>query len=310
MDKIIDIKNKINSIPYDIKAEVVLSSVLESFKKDGSDFIINYEGQFRRPYSTDVLGCEIVDYDYDATQFLKINISRDGIYDALPEGIFHYPKSQKLNQAVDDMTKEYRLQQKEEEEARQFFMPFENEFFLAGLQREKFEKDFLFKLNEGKQIDFLYDFWDLDKSYPEVLMSKFIRMLPFVHKIVGKLNHTAYCLQYILGEEVEIVELGYQELSESQQNVRLNECCLGLDMISGASYMDYSLNLEFKIGPLKNTSFHEYIHDGGIKKVITLFYEYFLPIEIDVKTTILLSEDVETFNFNDQQPVLGITTRI
>ena len=96
------------------------------------------------------MGCEIVDYDYDASQFLKINISRDGIYDSLPEGIFHYPKTERLNQSVDDMTKEYRSQQKEEENARQFFLPFENEFFLSGIIREKEEKEFLFKLNQGK----------------------------------------------------------------------------------------------------------------------------------------------------------------
>ena len=89
MDVIEEIKNKINSIPYDLKAEVLLSSLLESYNKDGYEFLINYQGQFKRPYRTDVLGCEIVDYDYDTTQFLKINISRDGIYDTLPEGVFH-----------------------------------------------------------------------------------------------------------------------------------------------------------------------------------------------------------------------------
>ncbi|MEO8516475.1 MAG: hypothetical protein ABI426_07015 [Flavobacterium sp.] len=309
MNDIEKIKNKINSIPFDLKAEVLLAALLDTCKKDGSDFLINFEGQFKRPYRTDVLGCEIVDYDYDASQFLKINISRDGIYDALPEGIFHYPKTERLNQSVDDMTKEYRSQQKEEESARQFFLPFENEFFLSGIIREKEEKEFLFKLNQGKPLDFFYDFWDLDKSLPQILVSKLIRLLPFVHKIVGKLDKTAYCLTYLLDEAVEIVELGYQDQSQSEQNVTLNDCRLGLDMISGMSYMDYSLNLEFKIGPLKNSNFHDYIHDGGIRKFLNLFYEYFLPIEIDVKTSILLPVEIEQFNFI-QQPILGISTRI
>ncbi|HKX86879.1 MAG TPA: hypothetical protein VJL37_09405 [Flavobacterium sp.] len=310
MNRIEEVKNKINSIPFDLKAEVVLASLLENLKEDGSDFLVNFKGQFKRPYSTDILGCHIVDYDYDATQFLKIDISRDGIYDALPEGIFHYPKTDRLNQSVDDMTKEYRMQQKEEEDARQFFLPFENEFFLSGLMREKAEKEYLLQLNQSKTFDFFYEFWNLDKNLPEILVAKFIRLLPFVHKMVGKLDKTAYCLNYLLDEEVEIVELGYQDQSNSEQSVTLNDCRLGLDMISGMSYMDYSLNLEFKIGPLKNSSFAEYIHDGGIKKFITLFYEHFLPIEVDVKTTILLPEEMELFDFNKQEPVLGITTRI
>lgn len=309
MNEIEKIKNKINAIPFDIKAEVLLAALLDTWKKEDSDFLINFEGQFKRPYRTDVLGCEIVDYEYDTTQFLKINISRDGIYDALPEGVFHYPKAERLNQSVDDMTKEYRVQQKEEENARQFFLPFENEFFLSGIIREREEKEFLFKLNQGKPLDFFYDFWDLDKNLPQILVSKLIRLLPFVHKIVGKLDKTAYCLTYLLDEAVEIVELGYQDQSQSEQNVTLNDCRLGLDMISGMSYMDYSLNLEFKIGPLKNSNFHDYIHDGGIRKFLNLFYEYFLPIEIDVKTSILLPVEIEQFNFT-QQPILGISTRI
>lgn len=309
MNDIEKIKNRINAIPFDLKAEVMLAALLDTCKKDGSDFLINFEGQFKRPYRTDVLGCEIVDYDYDASQFLKINISRDGIYDSLPEGIFHYPKTERLNQSVDDMTKEYRSQQKEEENARQFFLPFENEFFLSGIIREREEKEFLFKLNQGKPLDFFYDFWDLDKNLPQILVSKLIRLLPFVHKIVGKLDKTAYCLTYLLDEAVEIVELGYQDQSQSEQNVTLNDCRLGLDMISGMSYMDYSLNLEFKIGPLKDSNFHDYIHDGGIRKFLNLFYEYFLPIEIDVKTSILLPVEIEQFNFT-QQPILGISTRI
>lgn len=309
MDAIEEIKNKINSIPYDLKAEVLLSSLLESYNKDGYEFLINYQGQFKRPYRTDVLGCEIVDYDYDTTQFLKINISRDGIYDTLPEGVFHYPKSERLNQSVDDMTKEYRLQQKEEENARQFFLPFENEFFMNGMVRDTVEKDFLLRLNQGQPIDFFLEFWNIDKSLPNILVAKFIRLLPFVHKVVGKLDKTAYCLEYLLGEKVEIVELGYQELAESNQNVTLDNCRLGLDMVSGMSYMDYSLNLEFKIGPLQNSSFRNYIHDGAIRRFIDLFYEYFLPVEIDVKTTILLPVEIEQFNFI-QEPVLGITTRI
>lgn len=310
MNNIQELKNKINAIPFDLKAEVLLAALLENFKADGSDFIVNFEGQFRRPYSKDVLDCEVIDYDYDATQFLKINLSRDGIYDALPEGIFHYPKTERLNQSVDDMTKEYRLQRKEEDDARQFFLPFENEFFLSGLMRENAEKEYLLKLNKGETLDFFYEFWDLDKNLPEVLVSKFIRILPFAYKIVGKLDKTAYCLNYLLQEEVVIEELGYKDQSNSGQTVTLNDCRLGLDMISGKSYMDYSLNLEFKIGPLKNTSFQDYIHEGGIKKFISLFYEYFLPMEIDVKTTILLPSELELFDFAKQEPVLGITTRI
>ena len=303
------LKERINILPFDLRAEVVLAVLLDGLKKDGADFLVKYHGQFKRPYSKDVLNCEIIDYDYDATQFLQINLSRDGIYDTLPEGISHFPRQDKLKQSVEDLTKNSRQLKLEETAARKFFQPFENEFFLKGLEIEKKEKELLLQLNEADTLDFFYEFWGIEKDLPKALISKFIRLLPYTYKIVGKLELTAFCLSYLINEKVEIVELGYKEQADSEQSVNLGDCRLGLDMISGSSYMDYSMHLEFKIGPLENTKFHEYIHQGSLKKFIELFYEYFLPMEIDVRSTILLPKALEEFNF-EKEPVLGITTRI
>ncbi|MFV0305617.1 MAG: type VI secretion system baseplate subunit TssG [Moheibacter sp.] len=311
MDRIERVQNKLNTIPYDLKAEVILSSIVDLLKKNNYDFLVNHKSQFKRSYSKDVLGVEIVDYEYDSTQILSVDLSRDGIYDTLPEGVFHYPKHTKTNQSVDDMTSEYREQKEEEVFARKFFTPFENEFFLVGLKKEQEECDILLELNGSKPLDFYYRFWDLEKDLPKSLTAKLIRILPYAYRIVGNLDLTAKCLRYIIDENVEIVELGYKETTDSEQSINLGDCRLGLDMISGSTYTDYSLYLEFKIGPLENSYFMEYIHNGGYERLIHKFYEYFLPMEIDVKTTILLPQQIETFSFEDEkQPILGITTRI
>lgn len=304
-----EIKNRINNFKFDLKAEVIISEILEQLDSNEQNILVEHKGQFKRPFRKDVLGAEIVNYNYDITEYVKVNLSRDGIYDTLPEGITHQLVADKPQKMVSDMTKEYKIHKKEEEYARKFFFPFENEFFLKAIERENIEKEILLELNGSKPLDFFYDFWHIDRELPPVLVSKLIRILPYLHKIVGNLDMTVHCLSYLLEEEVEIAEQGYKEQSSSEEEINLGNCRLGLDMISGSAYMDYSLYLEFKIGPLQKTSFLDYIHQGKLKKFIELFYEYFLPMEVDVKTTILLEKETEVFNLTENT-ILGITSRI
>lgn len=304
-----EIKNRINNFKFDLKAEVIISEILEQVDSKEQNILVDHKGQFKRPFRKDVLGAEIVNYNYDITEYVKVNLSRDGIYDTLPEGLTHQLGPDKPKKMVSDMTKEYKIHKKEEEYARKFFFPFENEFFLKAIERENIEKEILLELNGSKPLDFFYDFWHIDRELPPVLVSKLIRILPYLHKIVGNLDMTVHCLSYLLEEEVEIAEQGYKEQSSSEEEINLGNCRLGLDMISGSAYMDYSLYLEFKIGPLQKTSFLDYIHQGKLKKFIELFYEYFLPMEVDVKTTILLEKETEVFNLTENT-ILGITSRI
>ncbi|MCT6869885.1 type VI secretion system baseplate subunit TssG [Apibacter sp.] len=304
-----EIKNTINSIKDDLKAEVIISEILEQIDSKEQNILVDYKGQFKRPYRKDVLGAELINYNYDLTEYVKINLSRDGIYDTLPESLIHELSSEKPQKTVSDMTEQFKAHKKEEEYARKFFFPFENEFFIKALERENIEKEILLELNGSKPLDFFYDFWHIDRDLPPILVSKLIRILPYLHKIVGNLQMTVNCLSYLLDEKVEIAEQGYKEQSSSEQEINLGESRLGLDMISGSAYMDYSLYLEFKIGPLKKTSFLDYIHQGKLKKFIELFYDYFLPMEVDVKTSILLETETEIFNLT-QNTILGITTRI
>ncbi len=310
MQNIEKIKEKIDTLPYDLRVETILACLFEEEDLTSDKLLISKESQFKRSYSKDVLKSEIVDFDYDTNQLLRVSISRDGIYDVLPEAYFHYPKYNKPKKSIEEMTGEYRKQKQEEEEARKFFLPFENELFYHALKTERLEKDFFLELNGSKPFDFFYDFWGIDRSLPSLLIAKFIRLLPYAYKIVSNLPLTVDCLQYLLKEKVEVLEIGYKEQSESEQTSTLGDSRLGLDLIAGSNYVDYSLYLEFKIGPLKSSLFSEYIHEGDYKRFLDIFFEYFLPMEIDYKVTLLLPEEVETFDFSKSEPVLGVTTRI
>ncbi len=312
MDNLEKIAGLIRTLKHDIRAEVIVNDLVEHKDIKENEYVVYKEGQFSRAYRFDVLDAQITDYDYDSTQILKLNLSRDSIYDMLPEGISHASKNETPGKGVDSMIKEYYDQKKQQKAARLFFQPFENEMFHYGVETERFESRFLFEFNNGKAPDMFYDFWNIDRGFPTLLVSKFIRLLPFSYKIVGNIQQACHILSVLLEEDVNVSDREYQEYSDESQGVLLGETRLGLDSITGTRYDDYSRHLDIKIGPLRKSSFTDFIHEGGKKKFVDMFYEHFFPLEVEINTIILLPEDKQKFEFNDETEasVLGYNTSI
>jgi len=300
---------EIESISYDIRAEVIANELLQGNEVVEDEITISNHGQFSRAYRSDVLGAEIQDDNYDKQEYLNMQLSRDSMYDALPEGFVHSLSENNADKSVKQMIREHKHQKKQEAEARNFFTPFENEIFHYRTKIESVERDFLYKLNGSKPLEFFYDFWGLSHIYPAVLVSKFIQLLPYAFKIVGDIDLACRCLESIIEEKVSFTATTSKEYSDEGQEIRLGENRLGVDFISGNNYMDYSMNLTIEIGPIINKPFNHYLDNGEIKIFIDCFYEHFFPMEVEVKTILVMNEETEEFNFS-KQPVLGYTTRI
>lgn len=80
----------IRTLKDDIRAEVIVNDLRQQNDIGQEQYVIRNEGQFSRAYRFDVLDSQVIDYNYDNTQILSLNLSRDSIYDMLPE-IFFIP---------------------------------------------------------------------------------------------------------------------------------------------------------------------------------------------------------------------------
>ena len=311
MEHINYIADVIRTLEHDVRAEVIINNLQENKDITEEQYVIRKEGQFSRAYRFDVLDSGLVDYNYDSTQMLCLNLSRDSMYDMLPEGTTHATKNDTLEKDVDVMIREYNNQKKQQKSARTFFQPFENEMFRYGVSTENFENNFLNGLNGSSAPDMFYDFWNISRDFPPLLVSKFIRLLPFAYKIVGNIPLAIHILSVLLEEPVVVNDRDYQEYADESQGISLGETRLGLDSITGTRYDDYSRHLDIKIGPLEKSSFTDFIHNGNKKKFTEMFYEHFFPLEVEIKTIILLPKNKEQFEFNNTEaPVLGYNTSI
>ncbi|MEO8961053.1 MAG: hypothetical protein ABI325_04175, partial [Ginsengibacter sp.] len=114
----------IDTIDTDFKAEVVAAEMVES-GVPAEEIMIILLGSLRRSHRKDVDTITEEISDHNNKVFTHITTHKEGIYDMLPEGLFHspaLPKSATTQKEIIENIKKHRL---EENNARRFFLPFE-----------------------------------------------------------------------------------------------------------------------------------------------------------------------------------------
>jgi hypothetical protein len=308
------IASSINNLKNDIRAEVISAEIIEN-GLSLADIVIIPDGSFRRKYSKDVTHAEVIRSE-NGQNVLGIHVSRDGLYDSLPEALFHDQSNEPLTSGH-EMAKLSKKQKIEEKEARLFFLPFENEIFYHRIQVEAEERRILHRLSNSLFDDIYPQFWKLDRSLPKKLVSRFVLILHLTHKILGNIDLTAKCLEIILEEDVKI-NIIRSKHSKSDMSVINNKtgglgtAGLGVDFICGVDMPVSDPMMEFVIGPLNNSSVEDYLENGSYTRFLNCFYSFFVPVELDAVTTITVSEAEQQFTLNDNlsNVVLGYNSGI
>ena len=315
MRDLIEIASSVNHIINDIKAEAVAADIVEN-GLDPSEIVVIPDGSFTRNYSMDVSYAEVIK-SANGQKSLGLHITRDGLYDSLPESVFHDQSHESLTSGH-DMAKLSKKQKMEEKEARLFFLPFENEIFTHRVQIELEERKILYQFSENLFNDVYPQFWNLDRSLPKKLVSRFVLILHLANKIVGRLDLTEKCLEVILDEHVKINVTTRKQWEKTLPATSvlntpgLGSCTLGDDLICGAYVSDTDPVMEFVIGPLKNTAITDYLENGDCSRFLSCFYSYFVPMEMDAVTTVNVSNTQQQFILGDHtsNAILGFNAGI
>ncbi|MCF6350050.1 MAG: hypothetical protein L3J23_03345 [Flavobacteriaceae bacterium] len=299
-EKLDSIYKELISVYQNIKAEVLIAEVEEKSDLKLEDIIINHKSTFKRSYRRDIIN---INNFIDST--LTINLARNGIYDYLPEGLFHVEKENQRNDSYAQRRKNYKEQEKN---ARTFFSPFENEFFNQRLQIEKNERELLNNFYNLKD-DFLIDFWKIDKSLPRAYILKLVKLLPYRHKIVGDLELTRLCLEKILDEKV-IFKKTFGNSPSNKIKKSRNKYKLGVDLVLNNDNEVLQPLLDVIIGPISNQIIDNYLKKDGISKFVNTFYDYFIPIEIEVTSKFIVNRENGFLLKKGNSPIMGISTKL
>lgn len=288
MSKLNEIGWYINQLSFDLKAEQLLAFFEENINLH--EIVVSHEGQLQRVWSKDIAGAT-VDNLPNGRVVLNVCLNRDGIYDALPEALFHDLTESNCATGA-DMAKESMRLRMEEKESRLFFKPLENEIFLQKLKLADKENRLFERIFTEKLMGLISDFWKLDDKLPQNYISRLARLLPFAHLITGEKNLTRLCLEFILDEKVELKEFISEDSEAKSDTVhvkgKIGDCKLGADSILGEYVNGYISSLQFNIGPVKNPMTSKFVKSGMMEKFLKCFYNYFIPVYLDAYAQFVL----------------------
>ena len=194
--------DRLNHLPIDLRAEVVVADLLE----EGitlDELIINPAGGFKRAFGRDVSHVEWVEAQHKSQRWLQINLNRSGLYDLLPEGVFHQPTTNDTLTEKETILREMGIQQQREEAARRFFLPIEQEFFRQRIRIEQDQRAFLTVTDKGTD-NLLGWFWELPDFLTPTQTKRLLYLLPVMHRIAGDFTAMTACFEQLVEERVGV----------------------------------------------------------------------------------------------------------
>jgi hypothetical protein len=300
----------IQDLDIDVKAEVIAYQ-LHSNGFMWNEMFYHTDHFFHRNYSKDI-HLSKVEEGRNKKSLLHVHLSRSGMYDILPEGLFFQPANYK-NKAITafDMAVEYRENKKEEQEVRKFFSPLENEFFYHKYKNFISEKQTIEGLSKGTLNNYFKRFWNLPQDMKAACVLRMTLLMPYIHQIAGDTNLMAQSLKEIIQEEVTC-HIGKETIPAFYASPnQLGMYTLGNELVCGDYFFEEEHVFVFTIHVDKHSSSQKYIQNGVMYSTLQIFYDYFVPVNAEIKTKIKVDATFEHMMIGDcEESVLGIATVI
>lgn len=300
-----------NKLQTDFRAEAVAVNLMKYHSSLALVFVERL-GINDRAYLKDIKTITKQYLGFD-DEIYNIKTYREGIYDYLPEGIFHSPSLNSKRSNVESVVKEIRRQKKVEDDARKFFRPFELEVFFTEITALLKEQEFDLSSQTDSLIKTFSELWPLIKLLDRNSACIFVYILPFMHKMRGDKKLFEQCLSAFLEIPVEVTFQAriLEKIEEENNSVFLGNSRLGLDYIPSGRHFDGERNWVVNIGPIPYDRMKDFVEGSRFKKILTAFYEYCLPLNTDIKENFVTEKQQFSFVLDEEdenQTRLGYST--
>ena len=315
----------------DVRLEVILAELYGGGMDPRHDVLIHSAGLFARSYRRDVGRAKVGPPDAlelsdepplpldEQRDYLNIEVHRDGLYDYLPEGLFHQPTTLARDQR--EVFEDFDEQARRIRAARRFFQPIEQEFYLQRLMIEIESRKYQLteenlRRYEGGEV--LRAFWGLPAGLLDARqLINLLHLLPVVHRINNDPALVMACMELLLNVPIQlrtIPPLTFPITLAPGDEPAPNELCraeLGNFSLDG-DYLDTMPAYELRIGPLTTHQLTDFLAGGRNRKILDLLIGYFLPIETDVVEYLVTTEADQFLVLADDNPtsVLGVASYI
>lgn len=308
--------------PFDLRLEVVLAELLD-YGYVFDDFLVQPVGLFARRYRRDLGTVRDEQFERGHRPVVRtvFEMHREGLYDALPQQVFHQPGSGATNgpTGVRVMVEDIRAQRRKEKATRLFFLPFEQEFFRCRVRIEQEERRYFSNLSARWYNEAMARFWGItDARLPAGPLTNLLYLLPLAHGIVGNLPRTQQCFENVLGQAVQLRTVAplWHALdlppgaAPAATGTTLGNLALGRDLVLGGNYKEILPALEITLLGLSVAELEAYLGGAWPAKALALLCEYFVAFETDtvVRYEMAAAEAHFQLGEGEESAVLGFTT--
>ncbi len=302
--------------PFDLRLEVVLTDLMANgYQLD--DFIIRPVSLFARRYRRDIGTVREEQPERWLATKTAIEVHREGLYDALPQQLFHHPGDPKQKN-VPSMIADIQSQRRREKATRLFFLPFEQEFFRCRVLLEQEERRYMTNLSTHWYNEVLTRFWELSGQLPTAPLTTLLYLLPLAHRIVGDLPRTQQCFESVLEVPVRLRTVAPLHFtretiaaSENSAGGVLGHSELGRDLVLTGAYQETLPALEISLHSLSTAELEVFLAPGSWQaRALQLLCQYFVAFETDVVLHYEVAAANRSFVLSDEgeTAVLGYTT--
>ncbi len=295
------LKKEVLDLGFDIKAET-----FAAYLKDETPLSFAFSDYFKRRFSHDITDISEIETSYKK---LQVHLSRRSFYDIFPERFFHSTYSS--TPYVETMVDDYKNRKIEEQHARAFFEPLEEEFFLHKVAAEEEENCIFKSLGSPELVNFLTNLWNIDPKFPKVMATKILKTIPFMYKIAGDLPLLTRILETIIQEDIKVTkDFATIDTNGIKDNTPLQ---LGVNLATASSGKTFLPKYTFTIDQVKQPEeIAHYLPQGSIAAVVHFFLKHTLPFECDFEVNFTLAKKKQEFVMSEAVYAgrLGISSTI
>ncbi|MBS1549771.1 MAG: hypothetical protein JSS94_07900 [Bacteroidetes bacterium] len=295
----------------DFRAEIIAAELINQQLPEDKVLIFHL-GPKKRNYSKDV--DEVVEdiSDYNRKEYTFIRSHKEGIYDMLPEGLFHSPVIPKSAISQKEIIQHIKRHKIEERNARRFFMPFESGIDSLRIQMALYETRIHQEGRHNELIQVFKPFWDIFKYLDNEQSNIFLKVIPLIHEVRDDYEAASSIFELLLGVPVKISSCRQAPvLNDNFENSKLDNCFLGIDSTTGNQAFDGGEeDIIIEIGPLNNTQMQSFRKGMRNDSVLQMLSDYLLPVHLETKVMFIpdtaskvgcLADETHEFN-----AVLGV----
>ena len=298
-----------NSLYTDYKTEVIAHHIWSNYKDIDGVFLKRLGGNNRSFYKD----LKRIKAEYVDVKSLIVSVEsyREGIYDYLPEGLFHPPSFRSTRENISNVVEQIRQEKRVEQKARSFFQPFELEVYFSQLKAIDLAVSFDGLTKEDAFLAMAGELWPLVKLLDAKNAKVFTSLLPYFHRERGKKDWMEKCLSACLSLPVSIgfvpnIRSAQRELSSS---LLLDNWVLGINSVLDGQHFDGEKNWKIDFGPISYDALPLYLEGSALRTLLQAIYDYCLPVTVSVVECFITHRQADSFQLDTNHcSLLGYST--